>query len=97
MSLSQQVRVTSTFDTLTILNSYNSYSSSGSLSGSLKKVNRLPVNSSTLIGSVTTPLMLRCRTAASKSLTENARCLNPCASGVEGLGGGCGKENNSII
>ena len=64
-----------------------SYNSSGSPSGSAKKVKRLPVISSTRTGSTATRFDVRKATASSRSATANARCRNPQASGYEGLDG----------
>ena len=56
---------------------YFSYNSKGKPSGSLKKVNRLPVNSSTRIGSTSIPCDCISLAVDSTELTTNAKCLKP--------------------
>ena len=49
------------------------------------------------IGSQVTPLDANAAIDTSISFTLNAKCLKPQDSGWEGLAGGFGKENNSMI
>lgn len=68
----------------------------GRSSGSAMNVNFLPVNSSTLTGSTAILFFCNLITVASISSTSNAICRKPVASGLDGLAGGWGNENNSI-
>jgi len=54
-----------------------SYNSSGKPSGSAKKVKRLPVNSSTRIGSVCTFFADKNSMASSRSFTSKVKLLEP--------------------
>ncbi len=69
----------------------------GKPSGSAMKVNFLPVNSSILVGSISMLREFILKTTSSKLSTSKAKCLNPVASGLLGLLGGLGNENNSTI
>ena len=80
-----------------IICSYFSYNSIGKLSGSAINVKRLFVVSSVRICSAMMLLFFNSSIALSKLSTSNARCLNPVASGPDGLWGGAGNEKSSII